>query len=85
MTPNTKYMYLHTRTIYRYVSIQVIYIDTYAYIPISAKMQEFTQAAICTEFFYFRPERAAWYRKVASCCGLCEQPSRPFCLENNYE
>lgn len=28
--------------------------------------------------FYFRPVRAAWYRKVAFGSWTCEQPSRPF-------
>jgi hypothetical protein len=31
--------------------------------------------------FIFRPVRAAWYLKVASCYWKCEQSSRPFSLE----
>lgn len=33
--------------------------------------------------FIFRPERAAWYLKVAVCYRKCEQPSRPFLMEKN--
>jgi hypothetical protein len=35
--------------------------------------------------FIFRPARAAWYLKVASCYWKCEQSSRPFSLEIKYD
>lgn len=32
-------------------------------------------------YLFSRPLRAAWYQEMAIRYGLCQQPSRPFCME----